>query len=115
MPQPTASQPKISDRIDRVMRNLTGDSTLADHTSPARRHAVVLLAAGLAYGAVMGTFGGLGFSRMPQVAYSAVKAPLLLLLTFGLSLPSFFVLNSLFGLSGDFARTFRARYPPRLP
>jgi hypothetical protein len=40
--------------------------------------------------------------------YSGLKVPLLLLATFALSLPSFFVLNTLFGLRQDFARALRA-------
>ena len=40
--------------------------------------------------------------------YSAVKVPFLMIATFFLSLPSFFVLNTLFGLRDDFARVVRA-------
>lgn len=61
-----------------------------------------------AYGAAMGTFGGLADGRALQVAYSAVKVPLLFLTTFGLCLPTFFVVNTLFGLRADFARAVRA-------
>jgi hypothetical protein len=63
---------------------------------------------GLAYGAVMGTFGGITGERLLQVAYSAVKVPLLLLVTFGISLPSFFVLNTLLGVRDDFGQALRA-------
>ena len=52
----------------------------------------------------MGAFGG----RAWQAAYSAVKVPLLLLATLGLSLPSFFVLNTLLGVRADFAAALRA-------
>jgi hypothetical protein len=58
----------------------------------------------MAYGAVMGSFGGRGL----QAFYSAVKVPLLLAATVGLSLPSFFILNTLRGLRGDFAGALRA-------
>lgn len=61
-----------------------------------------------AYGAAMGTFGGLADGRALQVVFSAIKVPLLLLTTFGLCLPTFFVVNTLFGLRGDFARAVRA-------
>ncbi len=43
-----------------------------------------------------------------QVVYSAVKVPLLLLATFAISLPSFFVLNTLFGLRRDLGEAIRA-------
>jgi len=63
---------------------------------------------GLFYGGVMGTFGGVGGARVWQLVYSAVKVPLLLLVTFGLSLPSFFVLNTLIGVRADFGAALRA-------
>jgi hypothetical protein len=62
------------------------------------------LGCGLTYGAVMGSFGGRGL----QAVYSALKVPLLLAATVGLSLPSFFMLNTLRGLRGDFAAVVRA-------
>jgi hypothetical protein len=69
-----------------------------------------LVVFGLLYGATMGTFRGLaGESQwVRQIAYSAVKVPLLLLATFLISLPSFFVLNTLLGLRGDFNQAIRA-------
>ncbi len=63
---------------------------------------------GMAYGAAMGTFGGVSGGRLLQVVYSAVKVPLLLLVTGALSLPCFFVLYSLFGLREDFGAAVRA-------
>jgi len=59
---------------------------------------------GPVYGAAMGAHGG----AAAQMAYSAVKVPMLLLLTFLLSLPSFWVLNALLGLAGDFGQAVRA-------
>src|SRR4029079_17896334 len=46
----------------------------------------LLLSCGLAYGAAMGSFGGLAGDRAWQLAYSAAKVPLLLLATPALSL-----------------------------
>lgn len=63
---------------------------------------------GAAYGAVMGTFGGVTGERALQVASSALKVPLLFLTTLGLCLPVFFVVNTLLGLRGDFPRALRA-------
>jgi hypothetical protein len=63
---------------------------------------------GMLYGAVMGTFGGLEHGRWLQVLYSAMKVPLLLGVGFVLSLPSFFVLNTVFGVRADFADVWRA-------
>ena len=82
-------------------------------TRPARPRAVLLhllafvLLFGLFYGLVMGSFGGVAGRRALQPLYSGVKVPLLLLVTFGLSLPSFFVLNSVLGVRGDFPYVLR--------
>ena len=78
------------------------DAILRGH--PSRGSWAVVLGCGLAYGGVMGLFGG----RVGQVAYSAIKVPLLLGATLVLSLPSYFVLNTLFGLRADFAAAWRA-------
>ena len=67
----------------------------------------LLVLFGLLYGGVMGTFGGVTGSRALQPVYSAVKVPLLLLVTFALSLPSFFVLNTLLGVRDDFPVVLR--------
>jgi len=42
------------------------------------------------------------------VAFSGLKVPLLLLATFAISLPSFFVLNTLLGVRADFPEAVRA-------
>ena len=63
---------------------------------------------GFAYGAVMGSFGGVFGERLWQVVFSAIKVPLLLTATFVLSLPNFFVVNTLFGLRSDFLQSIRA-------
>jgi hypothetical protein len=74
---------------------------------PGRVLALVLLT-GFLYGGAMGSYGGLGGDRPWQVVYSAVKVPLLLWGTFLLALPSFFVLNTLLGVRGDFGQVVRA-------
>ncbi len=84
-------------------------------TRPASRRGLAhlvgcLLLFSLFYGAAMGTFRVL--SGQPQwllqITYSALKVPLLLLATFAISLPSFFVLNTLLGLRRDFGQALRA-------
>jgi hypothetical protein len=69
-----------------------------------------LVAFAMAYGAVMGAFRGLvGRDQwLLQIAYSAIKAPLLLTGSFIIGLPSFFVLSTLLGLRRDFAESVRA-------
>ena len=56
----------------------------------------------------MGSFGCTSVERLKQVFYSAVKVPLLLFLTFAISLPSFYVINMLLGLGQDFRLAVRA-------
>jgi hypothetical protein len=70
--------------------------------------AVLVAVFGLLYGAVMGSFGGVFSPAALQMLYSGLKVPLLLLATFVLSLPFFFVANSLLGLRSDFADAVRA-------
>ena len=70
--------------------------------------AALIVSYGMFYGGVMGTYGGVGGPRIWQTVYSAVKVPFLLIATFALSLPSFFVINTLLGLRSDFGRVVRA-------
>lgn len=69
---------------------------------------VAAIVFGLFYGLVMGTYSGLWGGRSLQLLYSAVKVPMLLMITFGLALPSFFVLNTLAGMREDFGEVLRA-------
>jgi hypothetical protein len=95
------------------------DNLLRGEPSPApapREHRLPILgslvlavvAYGMLYGGVMGSYGGPNGWRLWQAVYSAVKVPFLMMTTFLLSLPSFFVLNTLFGLRDDFGRVVRA-------
>jgi hypothetical protein len=68
---------------------------------------VMVLVCGGLYGAVMGSFSGLD-GRPLQMLVSATKVPLLVLATFGLSLPSFFVLNTIAGVASDFHDALKA-------
>jgi hypothetical protein len=84
------------------------------HDANSRRTLLRMLAwlvlCGLFYGAVMGTFRALASQPqwLRQIVYSALKVPLLLTVTFVISLPSFFVVNTLVGLRSDFVRSVRA-------
>ncbi len=88
-------------RTDDLLRGRFGaDETPLRRVLPHLFLSVLLF--GIAYGAVMGAFGGVRGERALQVLYSAVKVPLLLLATFAVSLPSFFVLNTILGVRDDF-------------
>ena len=71
------------------------------------RLVLMLLVFGGFYGAVMGSFGGFAGDRVWQILFAAVKVPLLLVATFLIGLPNYFVLNSLLGLRRDFAQAVR--------
>jgi len=80
-----------------------------DHTALKLAQLGLLMAVfGMTYGAVMGSFAGVFGERFWQVVFSALKVPFLLLGTFALSLPSFFVVNTLLGLRADFSYALRA-------
>ena len=97
----------ILTRTDLVLRG-------PDESAAGRPTALLLcghtVVCGALYGAAMGTFGGFASDRLWQMLYSGLKVPLLLLVTFALSLPSFFVLNTLFGLRDDFAEVVAALF-----
>jgi hypothetical protein len=67
-----------------------------------------VLVFGAFYGVVMGTFSGLAPGRFHQLLYSGAKVPLLMLVTFALCLPSFFVVNTVAGLRDDFLEALQA-------
>ena len=73
-----------------------------------RAFAILIVVFGMIYGGVMGTYGGMTGDRFWQVLYSGAKVPFLLVVTFLLALPSFFVLNTLLGLRNDFSRVVAA-------
>jgi hypothetical protein len=92
---------------------LRGELTAARPARAPRLHMLgslilAIVVYGMFYGGVMGSYGGASGPRFWQIVYSAVKVPILLMATFGLSLPSFVVLNTLFGLRDDFPRVARA-------
>ncbi|NQU23983.1 MAG: hypothetical protein HQ567_22095 [Candidatus Nealsonbacteria bacterium] len=95
-------------RADDILRRRTRTVEAGGVPSSLVLLAVNVAVFGMIYGAVLGTFGGVGGERIWQVIYAAVKVPLLLSVTFLIGLPSFFVLNTLLGLRRDFAEAIRA-------
>jgi hypothetical protein len=87
-------------QADEILRAAAWPSRAARPVRGTRDLLLLVLLFGVTYGTVMGTFGGI---RSIQVLYSALKVPLLLLVTFLISVPSFFVINTLLGLRSDFA------------
>lgn len=88
-------------RADRLLRG----TSLAPTWRLSFAYSIVF---GLVYGAAMGCYSGLSDERWLQIVYSALKVPLLLLVTFGFALPPFFVLNTLLGVRDDFKAALKA-------
>jgi hypothetical protein len=95
-------------RLDDLLRGRTNLIQVRGNPRAFAWLAAQVFVFGCVYGAVMGTFGGILGQRLWQVVFSATKVPLLLLVTFALGLPSFFVLNTLYGLRSDFGEAVRA-------
>jgi hypothetical protein len=95
-------------RVDDVLRRAPWTTRSQSPWSAARDLVGYVILFGTVYGAVMGAFGGFFGDRLWQIVYSALKVPLLLLATFLISLPSFFVINTLFGLRRDLGEAIRA-------
>lgn len=91
--------------IDQLLR--ARSRVTLDNAPRPRQIVLWMIAFGILYGAVMGTFGGIATGRFLQITYSAAKVPLLLTATFLISLPSFFVINTIMGLRDDFAQVLR--------
>lgn len=78
---------------------------LRSESSTSVRDVVLMIAtSGVMYGAAMGCSG----ARPHQIVYSAMKLPLLLAVAFLISLPSFFVINTVVGVRHDFGRVVSA-------
>lgn len=73
-----------------------------------RRLLLIIVVAGAFYGAVMGTYGSEVELRPLQVLFSAIKVPILLIVSFLLTLPAVFVISTLLGLRADWAESLRA-------
>ena len=95
-------------RADDVLRGRLHTSRAVDTGQTLQHLIVCIVLFGVIYGGVMGSYGGASGYRVWQMLASAIKVPLLLLVTFGLSLPPYFVLNTLSGLRDDFAEALRA-------
>jgi hypothetical protein len=94
-------------QVDRVLRGVTAAGSGKDSISLRHGMAIVVLGGAL-YGTAMGAFGGLTGAGPLQMTYSAVKVPILIVVTAALAMPSFFVLNTLLGLRSDFAEVLAA-------
>ena len=100
--------PPLLLRADDILRGRAWERSFAQPARTVALLVAMVIVFGCLYGALMGTFAGVLGDRMLQVIYSAIKVPLLLIVTFLISLPSFFVLNTLLGVRGDFPYVLRS-------
>jgi hypothetical protein len=75
---------------------------------PARQVLPLIVGCSALFGAVMGSFAAHGLPRPQQMLYSAIKVPMLLGVSFALTLPSYFLFCTLTGLRGEFRLAVRA-------
>jgi len=99
---------RFLEQTGRLLRGPDEGDLRGGRWSGIGQRAGLTLVCGAVYGGAMGSFGGISGDRPWQVVISAAKVPLLLLTTFVISLPSFFVLNTLLGVRSDFPVAVRA-------
>lgn len=80
---------------------------------PLKRILACVLVGGGIYGAAMGSYGWIVGARtfsqqLPMMLFVALKVPLLFIITTSISLPSYFVINTILGLRSDFGNALRA-------
>lgn len=98
--------------VDRILRSHSTGTVDAKPLS-IRKVAAAVLVLGPVYGIAMGSYAFVVGDRdmirqIPQMVYSGSKVPLLIAVTVLVSLPSFFVINTLMGLRNDFREALRA-------
>jgi hypothetical protein len=102
---PTAPTPDLSRRLDALLWSLASPLGSGVRTSTLL---LIIFTAGPFYGAFMGSYALHSAERLLLCLYSAIKMPLLVLVTAGLCVPAFFVLNTIAGLRADFPRAVRS-------
>ena len=98
------------DSADRLLRGTGPFAPRAERAPPPRPLAMQVIAFGLIYGAVMGTYEFHWPGRVLQMIFSAVKVPVLLFATSAVCLPGFSVLNTVMGLRDDLRRAIGALF-----
>jgi hypothetical protein len=114
MTEPVYSSPRPAARffagIDALLRGPAAPQVPPEEPAPQplARLLLIVLLFGAIYGSVMGAFGISVPGHAIQIAYGAVKVPMLLTVSFCLALPSFIVLNTLLGVRPDLPHVLRA-------
>jgi len=102
---------RATDRFEGLCARIGRRGVIAD--LPVSTLLLCIAIGAAVFGAVMGTYevaseGVGGRARWPLVFYSAIKVPTLILLTTGICLPAYFVLNTVAGVRDDFGKSIRA-------
>ena len=106
---PLPSLPRLPWRVaDEILRRRDWVMSPEENARAIPRFMLVIVASGLFYGAILGSYNGLNAQGVQQMLYSSLKVPLLLAVTFSLCLPFFFVFNALLGLRDDLLESLRA-------
>src|ERR1041385_1947780 len=74
---------------------------------PSYAPAMLMIACGCVYGAIMGGYNGVWGDRAVMVLYGALKVPILFLVTMLIAVPCFYVLNLLLGAGDDFGSVWQ--------
>ena len=103
--------------IDDILKHSTAPNATAGTQEGSKPLAIgscvaTIIGCGFLSGLMIGSFAWLSGQKalsesLRQMVYSGVKVPLLLFAAFALSLPVFYVLNALFGLSTHFEKAIR--------
>ena len=88
--------PRLAAAIDDLLRGKSSGASLTPEPFSRQlpRLVVTIVLFGAFYGAVMGSYGVRQHGHAIQMLYGAIKVPMLLTISFFLSLPSFMVLNT---------------------
>jgi hypothetical protein len=95
----------LAQTIPRILR----PRAAADLTPPRARQVLpLIITCSMLFGAVMGSYAVHGPPHVRQILYSALKVPMLLGVSFALTLPSYFLFCTLTGLRDEFRPAIRA-------
>ena len=101
---------RIAASIDELLRGESPVPSIAPERLSRQlpRLVAMIVICGAFYGAVMGAFGVRQHGHAIQLLYGAIKVPMLLTISFFLTLPSFMVLNTLLGVRSDARQVLHA-------
>ncbi len=91
----------FTNQIRAALRGEGGADVSVRPDRKIRRLALIAIVSLMTYGAAMGSYGLLNGDSGLQILFSAIKTPMLIVVTFLLTFPSFWVINTMLGLRAD--------------